>query len=353
MTDKRKPPAPVTSTLPARASLEHLKNEAKQGLKTLRAQSPAARLAEAQLLVARGYGFPNWRNLKSYVDALHSSGQQLINAVHAGDLATIRAILDGHPELVNASTDIHPRRRPSDTLTMRLVHLAIAEGKADVLRLLIERGADLNARNADGRTPLHDCFELNHDDFAKILMDAGAVPDICAAAAYGMHDQLEQILKNDPPQANDLTTGESPLGWAAYGHKPRSAEILFQHGAVADRPPYDSHAWRPAAMVASTEVAKILLAHGANPNWRDDEGNTPLHRVIRSRIVLDPAKFVQVLLEFGADASARNREARSPLDEALLQTEKVAETYFPVRPIATKKLENTIELLHSRMAQTP
>jgi hypothetical protein len=353
VTITRKSPAPLSSTLPAHPNLEHLKNEAKQRLKSMRTERSGAKLSEAQLLVARSYGFPSWRALKSYVDALHNSGQQLINAVHDGDLGVMREILDAHPELVNASTDIHPRMRPSDTLTMRLVHLAIAEGKADVLRLLIERGADLNARNADGRTPLHDCFELNHDDFAKILMDAGAVPDVCAAVAYGMYDQLEQILRNDPAQANDLITGNTPLGWAAYGHQPRSAEILFQHGAVADRTPYDSHAWKPAAMVASTDVARILLAHGANPDWHDDEGNTALHRAIRSRIVVDPANFVQLLLECGADPGARNREGRTPLDEALLQTEKIAETYFPVRPIAPKRLQKTIELLHSRMAERP
>jgi ankyrin repeat protein len=353
MTNTRKSPAPHSNTLPAHANLEHLKNQAKQRLKAMRTERSEAKLSEAQLLVARGYGFPSWRNLKAYVDALHNSGQQLINAVHDSDLAAIGAILDSHPELVNASTDIHPRMRPSDTLTMRLVHLAIAEGKADVLRLLIERGADLNARNADGRTPLHDCFELNHDDFARILMHAGAVPDVCAAAAYGLHDQLEQLLRDDPGKANDLTTGESPLGWAAYGHQPKSAEILFQHGAIVDRAPFDSHAWKPAAMVASTDVARILLAHGANPNWRDDEGNTALHRVIRSRIVVDPASFVEALLEHGADASARNHEDRTPLDEAVLQTEKIAETYFPVRPIAPKRLEKTIKLLQSRTAALP
>ena len=91
--------------LPAHANLEHLKNEAKQRLKTMRSQSPAARLSEAQLLVARSYGFPSWRKLKSYVDALNDFGEQLINAVHDADLEATRRILDRHPELVNATTD--------------------------------------------------------------------------------------------------------------------------------------------------------------------------------------------------------------------------------------------------------
>jgi ankyrin repeat protein len=352
MSDTPNRPAYAAGKLPVRANLEHLKNEAKQHLKAMRSHSPAARLSVAQLLVARSYGFPSWRKLKSHVDALHDFGQQLINAVHAGDLDTIRKVLDSHPELVNAGADLPRLDRPSDTVAMRLIHLAIAEAKVDVLRLLIERGADLNARNADGRLPLHDCFELNHDDFAKILLDAGAVPDVCAAAAYGMHDQLQQILTSDPAAANDLTTGNSPLGWAAYGHQPESATILFQHGAIADHPPYDSYAWGPAAMVNSTDVARVLLEHGANPNWRDDNGNTALHRVITSRIVVDPAKFIQLLLDSGADSSLRNHEGRTPLGEAeaLLQTGKNAETYYPVRPIGPKKLEQTIAILRSQLA---
>ena len=346
-------PASATKEFPARANLEHLKNEAKQRLKTMRAQRPEARLAEAQLLVARGYGFPSWRKLKAFVDALNDSGQQLINAVHDGDLATIRRILDRHPELVNASADVHPQVRPSDTLSMRLIHLAIAEGKADVLRLLIARGADLNVRNANGRLPLHDCFELDHDDFAKILLDAGAVPDVCAAAMYGLHEQLEQIMQRDEGAANDLTTGNSPLGWSVFGRRPVSATILFEHGAIADRAPYDACAWGPASMVASTLVTPVLLEHGADPNWRDEEGNTPIHRAIASRLILDPAQFVQLLLDSGADVHLRNGAGRTVLEEAeaLVQTGAVAETYFPIQPRGPKRLERTIEILRSRMAQ--
>lgn len=218
-----------------------------------------------------------------------------------------------------------------------------------MLRFLIARGADVNARNQDGRLPLHDCFELNHDDLAGILLDAGAIADAGAAAAYGMHDRLGRILRSTPEKANDLETGNSPLGWAAYGHQPVSAEILIEHGAIVDRPPYDSHAWEPAAMVASKAVARVLLQHGANPNWHDPQGNTALHSVIRSRIVVDPSAFVQVLLDGGADATRRNQAGRTPLEEAVIEAGKNAETYFPIRPIARKKLEPTIELLRPRL----
>lgn len=283
------------------------------------------------------------------VDAVRDSGPRLINAVRDGDSETIRAILDQRPEFVNASTDVAELFRPTGALTMRLIHLAIAANHADVLRLLVERGADLNVRNASGRLPLHDCFELGHDDFAKMLLDAGAQPDVCAAAAFGMRDRLRQILADDAAMANDLSTGETPLGWSVYGAQPESARILFEHGAVADRAPYDAQAWGPAAMVASTAVTPVLLAHGANPNWRDEDGNTAIHRAIRSRIVLDPAIFIRLLLDAGADPTHRNHEGRTPLDEAelLLQAGKSAETYYPVRTIGPKKLEEAIAILRA------
>jgi ankyrin repeat protein len=352
MSDIPARPVSTRRDLPARASLEHLRNEAKAHLRALRQEKPATRLSEAQLGVARSYGFSSWRTLKAYVDALRSFGVQIIQAVRGGDLPTIRRILDRYPELVNASTDLQQRMRPSDTFAMRLTHLAIAENQIEVVRLLIERGADLDARNTDGRLPLHDCFELGRDHLVQVLLDAGARPDVCAAAAYGMHDLLREILQNDPRQANDLTTGESPLGWSVYGRQTESALILFQYGALADRPPYDECAWRPAAMVAGAAVARILLHHSANPNWRDANGDTPLHRVLKSRIVVDPTEFVKVLLAEGADASIRNAEGRTALDEALLQRSKNAETYFPVRTIGPKKLEQTIAILRSQLAAT-
>jgi len=331
--------------LPAHPNLEHLKNEAKNRLKQLRQQTPGATLAAAQVAVARSYGFASWRKLKWYVDALHGAGERLVNAVRTGDLATIRAVLDGCPDLVNAATELEHRLRPSDTQAMRLIHLAVAENQVEVARLLIERGVDLNVRNADSRLPLHDCFELGRDGLAQVLLAAGAEADVCAAAAYGIEDRLREILQRDPAQANDLRTGLWPLGWSTYGNQPESARILIAHGAVVNRPPCDVKAWGPAAHVANTNLARVLLAHGADPNCRDKDGDTPMHAVIKSRLVGDPTAFVELLLASGADRTILNNDGRTALDEALPQVGKAAETYFPARPIAAKRLERVIELL--------
>lgn len=340
--------APVSRQLPARANLEHLKKEAKARLKALQARAPHTTLSTAQRAIAREYGFPSWRALKAWVDAIRDSGERIVGAVRSGDLATIGAILDQHPALVNATTDREERLAPSDTRAMRLIHVAISENQLAAAELLIERGADLNARNADGRLPLHDCFELGRDAFFDVLLRNGAEPDAAAAAAWGMLDRLEAILKHNPETANDLTTGDSPLGWSAYANQPLAAQLLFAHGAIITRPPYDWCAWRAVTLVNGTAVATVFLEHGADPNCQSPTGDTPLHAVIRSRIVRDPTAFVELLLSHGADPALRNRAGQTALDVALGQANAVAETYFPARQLAPKELGKVIALLRPR-----
>jgi len=55
-------------SLPARPSIEQLRKLAKERLATLRAAKPSAKLAEAQLELAREYGFPSWPKLKAHID---------------------------------------------------------------------------------------------------------------------------------------------------------------------------------------------------------------------------------------------------------------------------------------------
>src|SRR5262245_9779893 len=88
-----------TRSLPAQPNPEHLKNEAKQRLKALRKQNAQAKLATAQLALAREYGFASWRQLKAHVDGNDPARQKrkrVFDAARTGDFETVRqAFVDG------------------------------------------------------------------------------------------------------------------------------------------------------------------------------------------------------------------------------------------------------------------
>src|SRR5438105_8770621 len=167
--------------LPARASLAYLKKLAKEKLVALRAGAPRAQLADAQLAIARERGFASWRKLRGYVQAARDDGARLLQGVRDGDVRIISQLLDRHPNLVQLSVDVagEVKTLPTDTRAMRLLHIAVAANQVETARLLIQRGVDVNARNAGGRTPLHDCIEVGRDEIQQLLLDAGADVDVC------------------------------------------------------------------------------------------------------------------------------------------------------------------------------
>ncbi len=64
----------MSSALPNRPNLEHLKKQARQRLRELQVRVPGTRLADAQHVIAREYGFPSWPKLKAHVDAVIQRG---------------------------------------------------------------------------------------------------------------------------------------------------------------------------------------------------------------------------------------------------------------------------------------
>src|ERR1041385_7318496 len=92
-------------SLPDSPNLEWLRKQARHRLHELRRRNPGARLADAQLGLAREYGFPSWRALKAHIDALGVDGA-LFEAAKNGDAAALAALLDRHPE------KLHVRNRP-------------------------------------------------------------------------------------------------------------------------------------------------------------------------------------------------------------------------------------------------
>ncbi len=142
--------------------------------------------------------------------------------------------------------------------------------------LLVAHGADVDAKDEDGLTPLHCAAYHGYRRAVALLLERGADVNariVLVSAADGVLWERDLESRMEP--------GVTPL-----------------HEAVAG--------WDP-------NVADLLLAHGAKVNAVDDSGNTPLHYAVARTGV----QVVRLLIAAGADVNARNNDGAAPLVIAL------------------------------------
>jgi hypothetical protein len=158
---------------------------------------------------------------------------------------------------------------------------AAQSGNLENTRRLVSSGASLEARNAEGFTPLMLAAFHGHTPVLKLLLGGGADPaahtrngttSLMLAVHAGRHDCLATLLE----AGADVNAG------TIEGHVPL-------HEAVA------------RGDVRST---RLLLHWGAKPDVYNSRGRTPLHEAARSGY----PDVVQLLLEYGANFAARSRD---------------------------------------------
>jgi ankyrin repeat protein len=163
---------------------------------------------------------------------------------------------------------------------------AAADGELGNVERLLAHGAEVNAKNSSGMTPLHLAAGNGHKDVAELLLAHGA----------------EVNAKN--------SSGMTPLHLAAgNGHKD-VAELLLAHGAEVNAKDNFGNTPLHCATIPETGVMQLLLAHGADVNAKEIYGFTPLHY----QALCGREDSAKVLLSHGADVNAKNKEGRTPLD---------------------------------------
>jgi ankyrin repeat protein len=258
--------------LPARPNLEMQQKRAKDLLRAawdgderalerlhgLHPAPPAAEtmtLADAQLVIARGYGFESWASMKRKIDSLTMTPvQQFVAALHAQDVERVRSLLQSYAE-VRAAINAPISHFDSPPVIGAAKNLAL-------LDLLLEYGAEINQKTswwAGGFGILE--FELTSEQ-ADALIARGAVVDVFGAAQLGMLDRLKELVARDPSLVHARGgDGKTALHYARSGDM---ARYLLEKGAAVDARDVD-HESTPAQYLVrdAPDVVRDLIERGA------------------------------------------------------------------------------------------
>jgi ankyrin repeat protein len=168
---------------------------------------------------------------------------------------------------------------PASVDTVPLID-AVRKGDKDAVRALLDGGADVNSSQPDGATALAWAVYREDRDLAELLIRAGA--DVNAANVNGV----------------------TPLSLACTNRDPRSVEMLLKAGADTEAASWTGETpLMTASRTGSIEVARLLVAHGANVNASESRrGQTALMWAIAGR----HPDIARLLIENGADVAARS-----------------------------------------------
>jgi ankyrin repeat protein/mono/diheme cytochrome c family protein len=182
-------------------------------------------------------------------------------------------------------------------------------------RLLVERGADVNVRSDDRRTPLMVAARRpGGAPIVKYLLDHGAQPNPNSNPAGESSPLMEALTGGDPKivellvarGADAKAVGEWGLTIAVVTECRKGLDLLAAKIT-------DTNTWSMAlgmtAVLGDARATRLMLDRGADPNALDPFGRTPLmYAVISDR---DPVEVVRLLIERGAEVNATNRHTKA------------------------------------------
>jgi ankyrin repeat protein/beta-lactamase regulating signal transducer with metallopeptidase domain len=278
----------------------------------------------------------NLEQVKKLVD----SGTAVDTRDEVGRPLTHWALAAGQLEvfdyLLNEGADITIATKQGSTL----LHKASEKGLTDVIRRLIAKGAAVNARTNRGETALFAAARRGHKEVCQLLVANGA--DVNAALKNGRHPLgdatlrgHEEVVKLLLANGADVNLSVNNYGVAlqaaaCYGH-PALVDILIAAGADVNANTRNGTPLHLAARAGKRiddetvgQIVKKLLEHGADVHAIDKQsGCTPLHIASQK----GRAEMARLLIAAGAEVNAKDNQGRTPLSyaEGRYECRKVAE----------------------------
>ena len=182
---------------------------------------------------------------------------------------------------------------------------AVKRGDVTQVRILIEQGADPNARETQ---------VIMRQGFWRAVIDVpegNAKPSLILAVSAGNHEIVRLLLDSGADINASYGFGVTALECAASNANEETAKLLIERGANVNVCGFDTPL-NAAAVAQNRRMIRSLLENGADVNGRDDEGFTALMEPAGAGYV----NVVEDLVSAGIDINAKNNEGRTALDYA-------------------------------------
>lgn len=200
-TDSLNQPRP----LPERPNLRHLKDQAKNLLKSGNAKS----LADAQFQIARLYGFPSWPKLKAHIDSLEEIGQ-LKHAIDTNNLERVKDLMTRNPALHRAPLGYGKNGPLTWVAECRVPWEPPSPERLAIAKWMLDHGSDIH-QGGDG--------------------------PLMRAALYGYRIPMMELLLSHGADVNALWSGYFPILFAPCETvEPTAVKWLLDHGADPNCP---------------------------------------------------------------------------------------------------------------------
>lgn len=226
------------------------------------------------------------RIMQADIYALQDEVIDFAHAVVDGDIVAVKL-------LIGKGADVNKIVSGGGCET--LLHIAVDRNHPEIVAALLKAGADVNAQNNDGETPLHRA-SLHSPASVLHLIGAGAKVDA-----------RDNIL-------------DTPLHYAAESNSLETIAALINAGATIDLPGYDGRTpLFEAVFHENNEALKLLIELGADVNYRinlshgKSNGETPIH----AAALYANLEIAKILVDAGADIEAKSARGKKAIDCAI------------------------------------